>query len=58
MIMVKLLVSSIYTFQDGVAMKLQDESIDITTTKYSMEAVKKKKKNCLEYGTFLKVNKN
>jgi hypothetical protein len=46
------------TFQDGVAVNLQDESIDITTTKYSMEAVKRKKKNPLEYGTFLKVNKN
>jgi hypothetical protein len=52
------LLAVFYTFQDGVAMKLQDESIDITTTKYSMAGFKKKKKNCLEYGTFLKVNQN
>lgn len=44
------------TTEDGVAVKLQDESIDITTTKYSMQAVKKKKKNLLEYGTFLKTS--
>jgi hypothetical protein len=45
-------------FQDGVAVKLQDESIDISTKKYSVETVKKKKKSPLEYGTFLKVNQN
>lgn len=34
-------------------MKLQDENIDITTTKHSVKGVKKK--NIMEYGTFLKV---
>lgn len=38
--------------EDGVAVKLQHESIDITTTKYAAKAVK----NPLEYGTFLKTS--
>jgi hypothetical protein len=33
--------------------KLRDESIDITTKKHTVKALKKK--NPLEYGTFLKV---
>ncbi|XP_069685078.1 G patch domain-containing protein 4 [Periplaneta americana] len=42
------------TTEDGVAVELQDESMEITTKKYSLKALRKQ--NSLEYGTFLKTS--